>query len=100
MALPDLDVLTVTATELRKLLEENKVSTVDLVQLYLAQIERHNHKGAELNAVISTAPWEDVLARAQTLDDERKESHVRGPMHGIPIIIKVCSHKRHIPLQK
>ncbi|KAL8806970.1 MAG: hypothetical protein Q9182_000951 [Xanthomendoza sp. 2 TL-2023] len=78
--------LTVTATELQELLAEGKVSTVDLVKCYLAQIENHNHNGARLNAIISTAPRDNVLRLAQTLDDERKVGKLRGPMHGIPII--------------
>ncbi|KAL8811974.1 MAG: hypothetical protein Q9200_001372 [Gallowayella weberi] len=88
MGLPDLDLLTVTATELQELLAERKISTVDLVKRYLAQIENHNHKGAGLNAIISTAPQDNVLQLAQTLDDEWKMDNLRGPMHGIPILVK------------
>ncbi|KAL8817135.1 MAG: hypothetical protein Q9223_003980 [Gallowayella weberi] len=88
IGLPDLDLLTVTATELQELLAERKISTVDLVKRYLAQIENHNHKGAGLNAIISTAPQDNVLQLAQTLDDEWKMDNLRGPMHGIPILVK------------
>ena len=90
----NLDPLTVTAAQLQKLLAESKVSTVDLVELYLAQIEKHNHRGARLNAIISTAPREDVLKSAQSLDRERELDSVRGPMHGIPIIVKVFESTR------
>ncbi|KAL8903550.1 MAG: hypothetical protein Q9207_003855 [Kuettlingeria erythrocarpa] len=88
IGLPDLDLLTVPATELQKLLAESKVSTVDLVERYLAQIENHNHNGTGLKAIISTAPRENVLKLAQKLDDERKTGNLRGPMHGIPITVK------------
>ena len=40
----DLDVLTLTAANLKTLLEDGTVSTVDLVDLYLAQSEKHNHQ--------------------------------------------------------
>lgn len=84
-----IDPLTATAAELQALLAEKKVSTVDLVKLYLAQIKKHNHDGAKLNAIISTPPWDDVLKLAQDLDREREEDKLKGPMHGIPIIVKV-----------
>lgn len=73
---------------MKTLLEDGAVSTVDLVDLYLAQIEKHNHNGAKLNAVVSTAPRAMAMKLAQQLDDERAQKKLRGPMHGIPIIIK------------
>lgn len=85
----ELDLLTATVGDLRQLLTRGKVHSVDLVKNYLDQINRHNHKGMELNAVISTAPEEDVLQKAVDLDRERAEGRVRGSMHGIPVIIKV-----------
>lgn len=84
-----------TAAELQELLVEKKVSSVGLVHLYLAQITKHNHNGAKLNAIISTAPLDDVLKRAQDLDTERGDGKLRGPMHGIPIILKVANI--HLP---
>lgn len=67
----NLDVLTATASELRKLLQNGEVSSVQLVDLYLSQIERHNHRGLKLNAMISTPPKENLLDIAKSLDDER-----------------------------
>ena len=84
----DLDLLTATVADLRGLLDGREVHSVDLVKSYLKQIDRHNHKGMVLNAVISTAPEEDVFQQAVALDQERAEGKVRGPMHGIPVIIK------------
>ena len=84
----NVDVLTATATHLRQLLDRAEVSSSDLVKNYLGQIDRHNHKGMELRAVISTAPEEDLLQQARALDRERAEGRARGPMHGIPVIIK------------
>ena len=84
-----LDFLTATVTELRQLLAHCKVSSVDLVKGYLEQIDKHNHKGMRLNAVISIAPEKDILEQARALDLERVEGKIRGPMHGIPVIIKV-----------
>ena len=84
-----LNVLTATVADLSQLLARRKVSSVDLVKGYLRQIDKHNHKGMRLKAVISIAPEQDVLQQAGALDRERAEGKIRGPMHGIPVIIKV-----------
>ena len=52
---------------------------------YLAQIKKHNKKGT--HAVSTTAPKEDLIERARYLDGERMDGHVRGPLHGIPVLV-------------
>ena len=84
-----LDFLTATVADLRQLLARREVNSVDLVKGYLDQIDRHNHQGMHLNAVISIAPEDDIIQQAAALDRERADGKVRGPMHGIPVIIKV-----------
>ena len=84
-----LDILTATVADLSQLLARRKVSSVDLVKGYLGQIDKHNHEGMRLKAVISIAPEQDVLRQAGALDRERAEGRVRGALHGIPVIIKV-----------
>jgi hypothetical protein len=84
-----LDPLTVTASDLAILLGDGRVSSVYLVEMYLDQIERHNKNGAKIGAIISTPDRAEVLATARHLDSERAEKGPRGPMHGIPIIVKV-----------
>lgn len=44
--------------------------------------------GLQLNAIIETAPLDNVRAIAQSLDDERAAGKVRSPLHGVPIIVK------------
>jgi amidase len=56
-----------------------------LVTACLAQIRRHDDY---LRAVISITPENLLLQRAEQLDDERKAGRVRGPLHGIPILLK------------
>jgi amidase len=80
------DVLSTSAAELQYLLAEGKVTGVQVVEAYLDQIEKHNHAGAKLRAIIATAERGVVLAKAAALDEERKN----GPLHGIPIIVKDC----------
>ncbi|KAK4222576.1 hypothetical protein QBC38DRAFT_460263 [Podospora fimiseda] len=68
---PIFDLLTTNAAELRELLSTQKLTSVDIVKAHLDQIDKHNNKGAKLNAMISTVPRDLVLAIAQNLDLER-----------------------------
>ena len=86
---PLFDVLTATATQLQKHLATGALTSVQVVTEYLSQIEQHNHAGAKLNAMITVAPKELALKRAEDLDRERRDGRTKGPLHGIPIIIKV-----------
>ncbi|KAK3345811.1 amidase signature domain-containing protein [Lasiosphaeria hispida] len=85
---PRVDLLTITATELQRLLTGQAITSVEIVQLYLAQIAKHNHAGLKLNAVISVADEEAVLEQARRLDVERLGGKLRGPLHGVPILLK------------
>ncbi len=57
-----------------------------LTELYLERIDALDRKGPQLRAVIEINP--DALALADALDRERKEKGPRGPLHGIPVLIK------------
>ena len=83
------DPLIATVSDLQHLLDDGVVTSTDLVNIYLAQIEKHNHHGMKLNAIISTAPRGTLLATAHALDRERRVTGKRGPLHGIPVILKV-----------
>lgn len=63
-----------------------RTTSVQLVKQYLARIAAYDQSGPALNAIIRLNP--KALAEAAALDAERKAGHVRGPMHGIPVIIK------------
>lgn len=88
-ASPHLNLLTATTEELSFHLAIGHISSVHLVEQYLAQIEAHNKNGLGLRAVIETAPRRQVLDIAGQLDYERKIGRSRGPLHGIPILVKV-----------
>ncbi|GAB1201928.1 hypothetical protein APSETT445_000526 [Aspergillus pseudonomiae] len=79
------NVLTTNAVDLQQLLEENKTTSAQVVEEYLAQIDRYE---PVLNALISPAPRDKVLKIAQARDEERQKGQIRGPFHGIPIILK------------
>jgi amidase len=70
MSPPSFNVLTATASELQKRLKAGTLTSVEIITTYLAQIGKHNHVGAKLNAMISVAPIELVLEAAEKLDHE------------------------------
>ncbi|KAF2970834.1 hypothetical protein GQX73_g2780 [Xylaria multiplex] len=83
-----IDPLTATAADLQATLTSNSVTSRQLVKLYLDRIGRYD---GYFRAVIVTAP-EDLLDKAATrLDGERTNGHIRGPLHGIPILIKLVA---------
>jgi amidase len=89
MTLQKFNPLVATATELQHLLSVGSITSVDLVNVYLDQIAKYDKSGPKLNAIISTPPRDGLLEIASSLDNERATGIVRGPLHGIPIILKV-----------
>jgi amidase len=67
-------------------MQAGKLSSSALVQQYLARIAAIDKAGPRINAVIELNP--DAPAIAAELDRERKAGRVRGPLHGIPVLIK------------
>jgi amidase len=70
-------------TQLQAAMAAGQLSAKDLVQGYLNRIQQLN---PTLHAVIETNP--NAVAIAAGLDNERKAGHVRGPLHGIPLLVK------------
>jgi amidase len=75
-----------TISSLKDKLASGKYTSEQLVDLYLKRIEDIDKKGAELNAIIEINP--EAISIAKQMDRERKEGKVRGPLHGIPVVIK------------
>ena len=73
-------------TELQEAMASGRVSSAELTGAYLARITAYDHDGPAINAMIRLNPR--ARADAAALDAERKAGHVRGPMHGIPIVLK------------
>lgn len=86
MSSPPFDPQTTNAVELAQLLAHGQIRSVQIVEAYLEQIDQHN---PGLNALLSRPPREQVIRTAEKLDRERKDGKIRGPLHGIPIILKV-----------
>jgi amidase len=72
--------------DLQKRLEAGSDTATSLTEKYLARIAALDRQGPALRAVLETNP--DALAIAGALDGERKAGKVRGPLHGIPILLK------------
>ena len=75
-----------TIDDLQARMSAGTLTAHTLTAAYLARIAEIDQAGPKLNAVIELNP--DALAIADALDAERKAGHVRGPLHGIPVLIK------------
>jgi amidase len=72
--------------QLQAALAAGSVTSRDLVAMYLARIEAYDKRGPALNAISVINP--KALADAARMDDERRAGALRGPLHGIPVIVK------------
>jgi amidase len=75
-----------TIDDLQKAFQSGQYSSRSLTEKYLARIAEIDKAGPMVNAVIELNP--DALQIADALDQERKSKELRGPLHGIPLLIK------------
>jgi len=76
----------VTIAELQRGMRSGQFTARSITKAYLARIEALDKQGPAINAVIELNP--DALAIADDLDKEYKEKGPRGPLHGVPVLIK------------
>lgn len=76
----------VTVAQLQDGMKSGKLTSRGITQAYLRRIAALDHQGPTLRAVLETNP--DALQIAKHLDQERNQGKVRGPLHGIPVIVK------------
>src|SRR4051794_25922673 len=81
-----LNLQTATIADLDAAMASGKVTSEQIVSAYLKRIEAYDKKGPAINAVITLNP--KALEQAKALDAERKAGKVRGPLHGVPIVLK------------
>ncbi len=82
----DFELDEITIDDLQKTFQSGQHSSRSLTEKYLARIQGIDKAGPMVNAVIELNP--DALQIADALDQERKSKGPRGPLHGIPILIK------------
>jgi amidase len=85
-------VVETTIPEMQAALREGRITSRELVTLYLIRIATYEDR---LNAVITVNP--KALEEADALDRERKAGKIRGPLHGIPIALKDNIHTTDMP---
>ncbi|RZL56164.1 MAG: amidase [Sphingomonas sp.] len=72
--------------QVQALMTAGKASSVEVTRAYLDRIAAMDRKGPTLRSVIAVNP--DALAQAKVLDAERRAGRIRGPLHGVPVLIK------------
>ncbi|KAI1123357.1 amidase signature domain-containing protein [Nemania abortiva] len=80
-----LDLLSADVRSIQKLLQSGNLSIPGLVDAYLVQVEKYNPR---LRALLCTAPRQKLLQIAEERERELQVGKSRGPLHGIPIILK------------
>src|SRR5438876_69426 len=85
-AIPPFALQEATLADLARGIESGKYTAHSLCEYYLARIDDLDRRGPTLRSVIETNP--DALRIARELDAERKTKGPRGPLHGIPILVK------------
>ncbi len=82
----DLDVAQMSIVELQALMAAGELSAHDLTEVFLARIAELDDAGPALHSILELNP--DALEMAAAYDRERREGYVRGPLHGIPVLLK------------
>lgn len=82
----EVDVHEASISQLAVELAAGRTTSVQIVRSYLARIAAYDKSGPELNAIVRLNP--EALSDAEALDRERENNGPRGPLHGIPVLVK------------
>ncbi len=93
-ALPGFELDEWTVPQFQAAMARGRYTSRQLCRLYLSRISQLDRKGPTLNSIIEVNPDADMIAHQA--DAERKSGRIRGPLHGIPVIIKdnIGTHDR------
>lgn len=94
-ATPRYDAFEKTIPELQEAMERGEVTSKELVLQYLERVEAFDRGGPALNSLVYVNPH--ALEEADALDRERRERGPRGPLHGVPVILKDNYDTRDMP---
>jgi amidase len=75
-----------TVDSIREALAEGEITSRQLAQLYIDRINAYDRIGPSLTSVQNLNPA--ALSEADRLDAERRSGQVRGPLHGVPVLVK------------
>jgi len=83
-----------TISQLRAAMQAGRLTSAAITRHYLRRIRDLDHRGPKLNSVIELNP--DALPMAEALDRERTTHGPRGPLHGVPVLIKdnIATHDK------
>jgi amidase len=84
--MPDLDLETAGVADVQAAMTAGATTGADLVAGYLARIEALDRRGPAVHAIRCLAA--DAGDQADRLDDERRAGRTRGPLHGVPVLVK------------
>ncbi|HEX2394984.1 MAG TPA: amidase [Bacteroidales bacterium] len=82
----DFNVIEADIASIQKAYRDGTLTVKELVSIYLDRIEKIDQSGPQLHSIIEVNP--DALIIAEELDKELKNGNLRGPMHGIPVVLK------------
>lgn len=85
-AKPAVPILEAGIQDLEKALNSGQITSEEIVRFYLNRIEKYDRQGPALNSIIALNP--KALEEARSLDRERRGKGSRGPLHGIPVVLK------------
>ena len=76
----------ITIEQIQNAYQNGDYTITELMQVYLDRIDEIDKNGPALNSMLQINP--DVMQIAKELDEEMKNGQIRGPMHGIPVVLK------------
>ena len=94
-AMKKIDIMELTVEKLHKALETEELTVKKLVQAYLERIHSYDQQGLKLNSIICIN--DDVIKEAEALDNYYKNYGLKGPLHGVPILLKDNVHTLDMP---
>lgn len=75
-----------TLRQMQQAMNQGKLTALELLEHYLQKIEAVDKKGLLINSILHIGPLGRDLAKQ--MDRERKSGKLRGPLHGIPVLVK------------
>lgn len=72
--------------EIQVAMDNGEITSKELVMYYLYRIAKYDQNGPKINSMLEINP--EAIFIAEGLDNERKLKGVRGPLHGIPVVLK------------